>query len=178
MKGNTQATVADARKSREEGATDGSQARGLPLNSRSSGKTTQAALLQRRRAPGLQRWMLIKAAAMQFIGKQHIQGRRIRWLRQHQKRFTVIEPDQPPQNATLAPPTLTGSRSRQPLLPDLRNRCRRISLKALNQARSAGHREQLCCSTAIQGRRLQAGGAQQQDGQKKSTTPREELCRD
>ena len=64
------------------------------------------------------------------------------------------------------------------LLPDLRHRSGGISLKTLNQASPPTELKQLCCSTAIQRRRQQAGRAETQGGQKKSTTPEKGLCRD
>ena len=150
----------------------------MPLNGRSAGQPLQAALFQGRGLPSLERWELIKTAAVQFISKQQIQGRRMRYGRKRQKGFAVFKPDQPPQPAAMTGPAIRGCRRTKPLLPDPRHRCRRVRHKALNQACPLTDLKQLCCSTAIQGRRLQAGGAQRQGRAKKSTTPGEGLCRD
>ncbi len=175
---NTQTAMGHARQGGRTGTADRGQACGLPLNGRSAGQPLQAALLQGRGLPSLQRWELIKTAAVQFISKQQIQGRRTRYGRKRQKGFAVFKPDQPPKPAGMTGPAIRGCRRTQPLLPDPRHRCRGVRLKTLNQPCPLTDLKQLCCSTTIQGRRLQAGCTKQQGGQKKSTTPEEGLCRD
>ena len=174
---NTQTAMGHARQGGRTGTADRGQACGLPLNGRSAGQPLQAALLQGRGLPSLQRWELIKTAAVQFISKQQIQGRRTRYGRKRQKGFAVFKPDQPPKPAGMTGPAMRGCRRTKPLLPDPRHRFRRVRLKALNQACPADLK-QLCCSTAIKEMPLQAGHAKQQGRQKKSTTPEEGLCRD
>ena len=149
----------------------------MPLNGRSAGQQPQAALFQSRGLPSLQRRKLIKTAAVQFISEQQIKSRRMRCGRKSQKGFTVVQPDQPPGAATMTGPAIRSFRSTKPLLPELRHRCGGVRLKTLNQPCPRTDLKQLCCSTAIQGRRLQAGGSAAGRA-KKSTTPGEGLCRD
>ena len=145
------------------------------MNGRSAGQQPQAALFQSRGLPSFQRRKLIKTAAVQFISEQQIQSRRMRCGRKSQKGFTVVQPDQPPGAATMTGPAIRSFRRTKPLLPELRHRCGGVRLKTLNQPCPPTDLKQLCCSTAIQGRRLQAGGAQQQGGQKKAQ-PQEKGC--
>ena len=147
----------------------------MPLNGRSAGQPLQAALFQGRGLPSLERWELIKTAAVQFISKQQIQGRRMGCGRKRKKGFAVLKPDQPPEPATMTDPAIRGCRRTQPLLPDPRHRCRGVRLKTLYQPCPLTDLKQLCCSKAIQGRRLQAGYAKPQGGQKKAQ-PQKKGC--
>ena len=172
---NTQTAMGHARQGGKKGTADRGQSRGLPLNRRSACQPLQAALLQGRGLLSLERWELIKTAAVQFISKQQIQGRRMRCGRKRQKGFAVFKPEQPPEPAAMTGPAIRGCRRTKPLLPDPRHRCRGVRLKALNQECPLTDLKQLCCSTAIQGRRLQAGRAKQQGGQKKAQ-PQKKGC--
>ena len=69
-------------------------------------------------------------------------------------------------------PAIRGYGRTKTLFPDLRHRCRGVSLKALNQPSQTADLKQLRCSTEIQ-RRPQAGRAKHNDRQKKHSPSKE-----